>query len=148
MHNTVLFICTGNYYRSRYAEIYFNHLTPSLSLNWQAASSGLEAKEARNPGPISQFTLERLAQRGISPGESMRYPIQLEEGSLKKAGLVIALNRVEHYPMMQKYFPIWAEKIVYWDVADLGFTAADEALSAIEQQINKLANELATHRNQ
>jgi protein-tyrosine phosphatase len=72
----------------------------------------------------------------------------LEESDLQKAGLVIALNRVEHYPMMQKYFPAWAEKVVYWDVADLGFTTADDALSVIEQQINELANELATRHNQ
>lgn len=147
MPNTILFICTGNYYRSRYAEIYFNHLASRLHLDWQATSSGLEAKAARNPGPISQFTLERLAQRGISPGKPIRFPIQLEEKDLQDASLVIALNRVEHHRMMQTYFPAWAEKITYWGVADLDFAKADDALSVIEQQVSELATELATRRN-
>ena len=37
----VLFLCTGNYYRSRFAEIFFNHLASQTSLPWHADSSGL-----------------------------------------------------------------------------------------------------------
>ena len=37
----VLFLCTGNYYRSRFAEILFNQLAPTRGLNWRADSRGL-----------------------------------------------------------------------------------------------------------
>ncbi|MEO1655694.1 MAG: hypothetical protein AAFU64_19280 [Bacteroidota bacterium] len=30
----VLFVCTGNYYRSRFAEIYFNLKVKEMGLNW------------------------------------------------------------------------------------------------------------------
>ena len=36
---TVLFLCTGNYYRSRFAEILFNSVASKLGLPWQASSS-------------------------------------------------------------------------------------------------------------
>ncbi|MEJ7592066.1 MAG: low molecular weight phosphatase family protein, partial [Planctomycetaceae bacterium] len=31
---TVLFLCTGNYYRSRYAEILFNAKAEEMGLEW------------------------------------------------------------------------------------------------------------------
>lgn len=40
--------------------------------------------------------------------------------------------------MMQKYFPAWAEKIEYWEVADLDVTDAENALTAIEGKIHAL----------
>ena len=89
MPNTVLFICTGNYYRSRYAEIFFNDLASKMGIEWKAESRGLAAHEGYNVGPISKFTLELLTQRGISPGDPIRFPMQLEEKDLQKAGHII-----------------------------------------------------------
>ena len=36
--NRVLFLCTGNYYRSRYAEEIFNHQAGRDGLGWRAFS--------------------------------------------------------------------------------------------------------------
>ncbi len=139
MPNTILFLCTGNYYRSRYAEIVFNHLAAKAHLNWQADSRGLEASAGRNVGPISTFALERLTHQGIPLSEPLRFPMQLEEKDLQEAGLIIAVNRVEHEPMMKKYFPAWAEKIIYWDVADLDITDSENALAEIERRIQAIS---------
>ncbi|MEN9562061.1 MAG: hypothetical protein RIR73_305 [Chloroflexota bacterium] len=138
MSQSVLFICTGNYYRSRYAEIYFNHLVSKTDLGLRAFSRGLEASAGRNVGPISTFALERLTRQGILLDESIRFPMQLEEKDLQAAGLIIAINRVEHQPMMKKYFPAWAEHVTYWDVADLDVTDSESALSSIERSVNLL----------
>jgi len=40
MSDLVLFLCTGNYYRSRYAEELFNHLARAEGLSWRAISRG------------------------------------------------------------------------------------------------------------
>jgi protein-tyrosine-phosphatase len=34
---TVLFLCTGNYYRSRFAEVLFNSVAGKMGLLWQAS---------------------------------------------------------------------------------------------------------------
>ena len=36
----ILFLCTGNYYRSRYAEEIFNHMARNKGLPWRAFSRG------------------------------------------------------------------------------------------------------------
>jgi protein-tyrosine-phosphatase len=38
---TILFLCTGNYYRSRFAEVLFNSVADKMGLPWRAASRGL-----------------------------------------------------------------------------------------------------------
>jgi protein-tyrosine phosphatase len=54
---TILFLCTGNYYRSRFAEQYFNHLARQVSLPWLAVSRGLATERGvNNVGPISPFS--------------------------------------------------------------------------------------------
>lgn len=39
--DTVLFLCTGNYDKSRFAEEYFNHRAILLGAGWRADSRGL-----------------------------------------------------------------------------------------------------------
>jgi protein-tyrosine phosphatase len=148
MTHKILFICTGNYYRSRYAELFFNKLAAELGIKWKANSRGLEANAGRNTGPISIFALERLTQHGISPGNPVRFPMQLEEKDLQEAGLIIAINRVEHQPMMERLFPAWANRVTYWDIADLNITKAEDALSAIEKKIEKIVTDLVKAHNQ
>ncbi len=148
MPKTVLFICTGNYYRSRYAELYFNVVAQKLSIDWKADSRGLDTTGGYNVGPISKFALERLNRLNISLGDPLRFPIQLKEKDLLEAGQIIAINYVEHQPMMKKQFPVWVDRITYWEIADLNIAKANEALSAIEVKVEELATNLVTHHNQ
>jgi protein-tyrosine-phosphatase len=65
--NTVLFLCTGNYYRSRFAEELFNHHADRAGLSWIAHSRGLALERgAHNVGPISQFALHALKELEIA----------------------------------------------------------------------------------
>src|SRR4051812_12382323 len=51
---TVLFLCTGNYYRSRFAEVVFNTLAGRAGLPWRAESRGLALElGVNNVGPLS-----------------------------------------------------------------------------------------------
>ncbi len=143
MNRTVLFICTGNYYRSRFAEILFNWLSQKAHLGWQAASRGAALEfGGGNIGPISSHTLQALAARGISTEANIRYPIRLEERDLLSADRIVGLNEIEHRPLLQKRFPEWANRVEYWHVPDLDRVGPEVALYAIERQVRRLIAEL------
>ena len=145
MTKSILFICTGNYYRSRYAEMYFNVLVSELNLDWIATSRGLAIEfNSGNVGPIAPRVLERLAKNGIILDSNIRYPVKLVEDDLKTADLVIALFEPEHRPLMQNRFPEWTDRITYWQVADLDLLDSQTAFSIIEQNMaDLLKNDLS-----
>ena len=142
MTHRVLFLCTGNYYRSRFAEMLFNHLAYDAGLNWEADSWGLAAEQAWNAGPILPVALETLVTYGVRMERLPRFPIQLQIHDLERADLVIALDEEEHRQYLATDFPGWEERVKYWHVPDLGFIPARLALPAIEQEVRALIQHL------
>jgi hypothetical protein len=64
---TVLFLCTGNYYRSRFAEELFNDHAGRSGIDWIAHSRGLALERgANNLGCISPFALRALKELEIA----------------------------------------------------------------------------------
>lgn len=143
MPNKLLFLCTGNYYRSRFAEILFNALALEDGLNWEADSRGLATEYAANSGPISAYAIKGLAMRGIEVGKEVRFPVQVQTKDLDEADLVIALKEAEHRPYLEVRFPGWADKVEYWHVHDLNQAPAVETLTEIERQVRALIQRLS-----
>jgi len=137
--NTVLFLCTGNYYRSRYAEILFNSVTERMGLTWKAASKGLALERGvKNIGPMAVSALKALETRGLrAVAEFGRFPIQVTVEDFEAAHWIVALNEAEHLPLLQERFPDWTEKVEFWHVDD-----APEVLDLIESEIMDLAARL------
>jgi protein-tyrosine phosphatase len=137
---TVLFLCTGNYYRSRHAEHVFNFKVKKCGLGWQAASRGLALElGANNVGPISGATVDRLICLGIPwDAEPPRLPASVTEEDLAGAGLIVALKEAEHRPLMSKRFPMWVERVEYWSVHDVDFALPSVALPQIEEAVENL----------
>ena len=136
MTQKVLFICTGNYYRSRYAEYYFNALAVKQKLDWAAFSRGLATDLGDgNIGPIAPRVIVRLHEHGIALDGEIRYPIQLTLADLQEADLAIALYEPEHRRYMQKRFPEWEDRITYWQVPDLDQISSEVAFPKIEEYI-------------
>ena len=140
-HKTVIFICTGNFYRSRFSEYLFNALAEDNGLRWRATSRGLKAWMARNEGPISEFAAYRLTTLGI-PFDVGRFPMQLLEADLESADLVVAVKKAERHAMMRELFPKWADRIEYWHVDDLDCATADESLPLCESRVKSLVKKL------
>lgn len=146
MTKRLLFLCTGNYYRSRYAELLFNALAPAAGLDWRADSRGLDlAAGHNNVGPLSPFVLQRLKRSGIEPSPSLRFPREAVTSDFSAADLVIALKRSEHLPMMQAKFREWAGRIECWQVDDIDVAPPAVALGLIDTQVNKLLARLASN---
>lgn len=139
---TVVFICTANYYRSRFSEHLFNALAEARGLRWRATSRGLRTWMADGLGPIASFTVEGLSARGIHLNENIRFPISLSESDLENADLVVALKEGEHRAMMTEQFPTWADRIEYWRVDDIDCATADTALPMCETNVAALVERL------
>ena len=126
---TILFLCTGNYYRSRFAEILFNHLASNRSLDWRADSRGLAPVFGEwNVGAISPYTLAGLAEARIALPEPMRNAMHCGEDDLKHADLIVALKEAEHRPLLAKHFSGWENRVEYWHVHDLDAATPEQAL--------------------
>ncbi|MFO1418547.1 MAG: low molecular weight phosphatase family protein [Methylotetracoccus sp.] len=136
MQSIALFLCSGNYFRSRFAEIVFNHHAPRAGLGWRAESRGIAIDPVSgNIGPISRFTLRGLAARGIPSPDPAREPLHLVEVDLRRASRVIALKEAEHRPMIVRRFPGWVEKVEYWHIDDIDCAEPDDAMLEIERQV-------------
>jgi protein-tyrosine phosphatase len=139
---TALFLCTGNYYRSRFAEILFNALATPIGLDYVADSRGLAEDLTLNPGPISIHALQGLQERDIVPPAEHRYPLPLLTTELESAALIVALYEAEHRPLLERRFPEWADRVEYWQVPDLDRAAAAEALADIDSRVRALVQRL------
>lgn len=140
----ILFLCTGNYYRSRFAEHLFNYLATKYGLDWQADSRGLALERGiNNVGAISRYTLEALAMRLVNLADDERFPQPASKSDFQSATRIIALDELEHRPLMTERFPQWVNAIEYWLVHDIDKTCATVALEQIEKNILQLIEELA-----
>lgn len=141
----VLFLCTGNYYRSRFAEILFNHLAKQQKLPWTAESSGLhvQADGIINHGPLSRYTREYAAKRNLPLEEPCRHPRQACDEDFTGADLVIAMKEAEHRPMMEQKYPRHAGRVCYWHIHDLDVVPDGGGLADVETHVRELVAQLA-----
>lgn len=139
----VLFICTGNYYRSRFAEALFNHLAEQRGLDQRAFSRGLATWVLTDDAKLSPNTIDALERRRIGLHLTHESPTQLQQKDLEKADRVIALKEAEHRAMMRRQFPEWEDKITYWHVHDVDMAHPEDALPEIEVLVKELLEELA-----
>ncbi len=132
---SILFLCTGNYYRSRFAEVLFNSVAQSMSLPWKASSRALAVERGvNNIGPMAVSAIEALETRGVYCGEDhLRFPQQVTVDELETADRIVALKQEEHLPLLQERFPAWAEKVEYWHIED-----APDVLHLIEREVHDL----------
>ncbi len=116
----VLFLCTGNYYRSRFAEVLFNHLAERSQLPWFADSRGLALERGiHNVGPMASEAVETLQRLGVGvEPHCERMPRALSVSDLERANRIVALKRDEHLPLLVERFPPWVNRVEYWHIED------------------------------
>jgi protein-tyrosine phosphatase len=129
-------LCTGNYYRSRFAEELFNYRAECAGLDWIAHSRGLALERgAHNVGPISPFALHALKELSIAARGADRLPQQCTARDLAGANFVVAVKEAEHRPLMRERFAEWEHLPDYWNIDDIEDAAPTIATKLLAQQV-------------
>ncbi len=140
---TVLFLCTGNYYRSRFAEMWFNHLAETAGLDWRAESRGLAIERGVSlVGPISPATVAELKKLGVNQPATHRGMMSCTAADLLAATHIVALKEAEHRPLLSERHPGWEDRVKYWHVHDLDAATTEQALGEIRNLVESFLFEL------
>jgi protein-tyrosine phosphatase len=138
---SLLFLCSGNYYRSRFAEILFNSAASAQRMPWRADSRGLQL-HPENPGPISPHVVRFLEQQGIHLAEPIRFPCQVLASDLLAADLVVAVKETEHRPLLARDFGAWVDRVEFWEIHDVEVWTSNEALPILAARVHDLVRRL------
>jgi len=130
----VLFVCSGNAYRSPVAEALLKKLKPEIEVD----SAGIHPAI-----PISEAAKEYLAEENALK-YLKQFPESLEEKKLDSYDLIVAMKQ-EHKDFILSRCPECEGRIVVWNIDDPYFLPhgyARKIFKQIKVKIAELANSL------
>ncbi len=130
----ILFVCSGNAYRSPLAEALLKKLRPDLEVD----SAGL-----RVAIPISRQVREYLTKRKATQ-YLKKAPQSIAEKKLGEYDLIVAMEQV-HTNAVLSFCPECETRIVEWNIEDPYFLENEEAKKIyvhIENKVEELAKSL------
>lgn len=130
----VLFVCSGNAYRSPLAEALLKKLRPDLEID----SAGLHIII-----PISRHVREYLAKQNATQ-YLKRTPQSIDEKKLRDYDLIVAMEHI-HTNAILSICPECEARIVEWNIEDPYFLESEDAkniYAQIENKVEELAKSL------
>ena len=118
----VLFLCTGNYYRSRLAEELLRHHAHQADLEIECDSAGLgKIPNLSNPGPIGIAALGYLRTHGVRSLSVARYPKKWTPSDLQAADFIVCMNEREHRSLLDGQARPFLNhsQVLYWHIPDV-----------------------------
>ena len=130
----VLFVCSGNAFRSPVAEALLKKLRPGI--------------EADSVGTNPVIPIAESARRYLTIEEAQQHlkrsPESLEEKDIGKYDLIVAMEP-RHKEIVLSKCPECSDKIVVWNIADPYFlprSCAEIIFKKIKQRVKELADSL------
>lgn len=127
----ILFVCSGNAYRSPLAEALLKKLRPDL----QVDSAGTQV-ETRISEETRKYLAEQNAARYVK-----KAPESLKAKRLNDYDLIVAMEQV-HKNTILRECPECRSKVVVWNIEDLG-VRPPENIEKINKSIKEKVTELA-----
>ena len=123
----VLFVCSGNAYRSPLAEALLKKFRPDLEID----SAGLHVVI-----PISIQVREYLAKQNAAQ-YLKKTPQSIDEKDLKRYDLIVAMEQM-HANAVLRVCPECKTRIIEWDIEDPYFLAHEDTKDIYKQIKNKV----------
>ena len=141
----ILFICTGNFYRSKFCEAFMENEGKVLKIPIRTMSRGFEIsladKVASIYGETSPYTIQRLDQLGIDCGKVKKRRTPVSQHDINSNDIIVIIDKAEHSPYMENFdFP--ENRTVFWEVKDIADWTAKETLDELEKSCHKLSFKL------
>ena len=114
----ILFVCTANIYRSRFAEEVFNSLAINRGASLRAFSAGLKVGEYTTR-KIYYPALEQLERYNITPQRENDLSTHIDELDLDEYDKIICMDEPEHRPMVEQNMNLKGREVVYWNIVDI-----------------------------
>ena len=140
MHN-ILFVCTANIFRSRFAEEVFNFLAIKEKISARAFSAGLKVGEY-HIRRIHRPALEQLEKLNIKPKRPNKLSLHIDEVQLNKYDQLICMDETEHKPMVLSNSKLKGFNFEYWDIIDEPKVQSDVSLPLCYKKVKELVADL------
>lgn len=136
-HPPVLFVCTRNVFRSRFAEALFNWTASKTNLSVRAISRGLAPQLALEDS-LSPYVEGALRSNGISLSHTSPTKSHLRENDLRQSLRVIVLNDREHRAPLSEQYPDLVASFEFWNVEELSRWEPERMIGHIEEEVRAL----------
>ena len=130
----VLFVCSGNAYRSPVAETLLKKIKPTI--------------DADSAGTTPSIPISEAARRYLARENALAYlkpsPESLDSKKLRGVDLIVAMEQV-HKEAVLKRCPECETKIVVWDIEDpyfLPYGRSEPIFNTIKAKVKQLADTL------
>ncbi len=134
--NKVLFIGTGDKFRSKFSAIYFNARCEEKGLKMQAFSAGFTVDSMKDR--IDESVLEYLAFMGIIVEEDDLRSNKLNEIYLNNCSKIICMDMEEHLTFLRQKYPLFVRHATYWHYPNDKMKSAWTTLPLIKKEIDHL----------
>ena len=137
----ILFVCSANIFRSRFAEEVFNSLTQSSKISAQAFSAGLKVGEY-HIRKIYRPAMDQLKHLNITPKRPDELSVHINDINLQDYDRFICMDENEHRPMVESNPLVQNIDFEYWNIIDEPKVESDVSLPICYNNVKELILDL------